>query len=762
VLRQLGEGGMGVVYEAEELAGGQRLAIKVIKHGYVDETYRLKREFRALADLSHPNLIDVYDLGGEGHALFVTMELVEGESFTRHCRGDLEVGELGDERRIRAALLQLVSGLAALHEAGLVHRDVKPSNVLVTDAGRVVLLDLGLVATQATTDSLAGRIVGSVEYMAPEQANAETITPAADWYAVGALLFEALTGKPPFAGSIIECLLAKQQHPAPPPRAVVPTVSEDLDDLCTVLLAREPSRRPSLPQLLMRLGAAPAVASAPSVSITQLVPFCGRVAELARLDKVAGRAREGRHAVAYVRGASGIGKSALIDRFVETVFLAEQPFLVLRGRCYERETVPYKAMDAVIDELSRFWSQLPDQDATPLLHEHAPLLPRLFPVLGRVPAVVAAPTGAWVSDPQEMRTRAFAALRHVFIELARRQPVLMVLDDLQWIDEDSIILLADLLRSPYPAGIMLLLASRDESDRSRRARTESEQTRPGEHQEIERLLRDLPAHELIELGPLPRLEAQRLAASMLGDGLTEHVDAVVGEAGGSPFFLSELSRYLQDSPARERASIDDVLRARISRLPERGAALLELLSIAGDPVSPRVMQSSLGLSPEEVARLVRYLRASLIVRSPGGVNDAVEPYHDRLREHMRESLSPERRQHLHRDLAMALERWSEGSAEQRARHWFGAGDRERATRYAREAADHAVSTLDFARAARLYRLALDIGAFEQAERRHITTQLGMALSSAGRAAEGAEMLLEAAVGADPVTALELRLRSAEA
>src|SRR5690606_26275193 len=128
-------------------------------------------------------------------------------------------------------------------------------------------------------DSMSGRIVGSVEYMAPEQAGAEAITPAADWYAVGSLLFEALTGKPPFSGSIIECLLAKQQHPAPPPRAIVPAVSEDLDDLCTALLAREPSRRPSLAQLLIRLGAAPTAAATPSLSVTQLVPFCGRASE---------------------------------------------------------------------------------------------------------------------------------------------------------------------------------------------------------------------------------------------------------------------------------------------------------------------------------------------------------------------------------------------------------------------------------------------------------------------------------------------------
>src|SRR5205823_5822789 len=163
---------------------------------------RFKREFRALQSIAHPNLVSLRELIRDGDRWFFTMELVDGKHFIEHVRGRAVTG--GDapmrchEDRLRAGLAQLVAALRTLHLGGLVHRDVKSSNVMVTADGRIVLLDFGLITeTDPARQSTEGRPVGTVEYMAPEQASGAKVSAATDWYAMGVLLYEALTGRVP-------------------------------------------------------------------------------------------------------------------------------------------------------------------------------------------------------------------------------------------------------------------------------------------------------------------------------------------------------------------------------------------------------------------------------------------------------------------------------------------------------------------------------------------------------------------------------------
>ena len=197
---RLGGGGMGEVFEARRL-DGQEVALKTLTEVSATNLYRFKREFRALADVEHPNLVRLYELGATSNGLaFFTMERVHGQPFVDWVREGLEEGEPPDFARLESALLQLVQGVHALHELGCVHRDLKPSNVLVTPEGRVVILDFGLLSEYGAPEfgiTRQGQAMGTPTHMAPEQAMAERTGPPADYYAIGVMLYTCITGNLP-------------------------------------------------------------------------------------------------------------------------------------------------------------------------------------------------------------------------------------------------------------------------------------------------------------------------------------------------------------------------------------------------------------------------------------------------------------------------------------------------------------------------------------------------------------------------------------
>src|SRR5262245_16391601 len=461
LVRELGRGGMGAVFEAVHLGRGYRVALKTLPTVSGDSLHRFKREFRVLFDVTHPNLVGLHTLENDGGQWFITLDLLEGCDFLSYVRP----GGQMDETRLRSSLGQLVTGLLALHGRGVLHRDVKPGNVMVTTDGRVVILDFGLVAEwgQAGSASAAG-VTGTPAYMAPEQAAGRQIGPPADWYAVGVMLFEAFTGRRPFSGDGWRVLSQKQQHDAPPlPHD--PSLPADLADLCARLLARDPNGRPDPLQVAGVVAASAHATIGPMASADQLI---GRESQFASLaDALASFRRAKAPLSLFIKGRSGEGKTSLAEHFLAPL-RKDGSLVVMSGRCYDRESVPFKALDTLVDALTSHLRSLSDTEAALLLPDDIGLLAEVFPVLRRCEVVAKAPRARLDAlDQQQIRQRAFAALRLLLDRIAERTPLVWFIDDLQWGDADSAAALFEVLRPPAAPPVLFLGSFRsDEADAS--------------------------------------------------------------------------------------------------------------------------------------------------------------------------------------------------------------------------------------------------------------------------------------------------------
>jgi serine/threonine protein kinase len=241
--RLLGRGGMGEVYEAYDTDKGRTVALKILTDQYAqDETFRTRflRESRAAAILQEPHVIPIHDWGEIDDILFIDMRLVQGQ--TLHDM--LKSGALSPERAV-VIIRQIAAALDAAHAQGLIHRDVKPQNIIVTPDDFAYLVDFGIAEAKGDTHvTMAGCQVGSLDYMAPERLGDEAATPAVDVYSLACVLYEALTGARPFPGHSLEQIIAAQlSSPPPHPSAVNPRVPASLDDVIARGMAKHPDDR---------------------------------------------------------------------------------------------------------------------------------------------------------------------------------------------------------------------------------------------------------------------------------------------------------------------------------------------------------------------------------------------------------------------------------------------------------------------------------------------------------------------------------------
>ena len=751
VRRCIGAGGVGAVYEALDSERGLVVALKKLRHFSPATLYLFKKEFRTLADVHHPNLVRLYELvATEDRDVFFTMELVGGADIVAHVRPN-GAADLG---RMRDALRQLVEGVQALHFAGKLHRDIKPSNVLVTPEGRVVLLDFGVATELSSADDDAEEeqpIVGTASYMAPEQASGATPTPASDWYGVGAILFEALVGRAPFLGSVADVLRMKGVVTAPLPSACAEGVPPDLDALCGALLQRAPDSRPSGPEILRLLGVAPSGRSVappgPSAEPVGSIKLVGRGGQLLALRAAFEATRAGRSVTVHVRGPSGMGKSSLVQVFLDGL-VASGEAVVLRGRAYERESVPYKAIDGWVDALSRHLLRLSDRSALVPLPKDIWALARLFPVLRRAREVGESREPV-VGDPHRMRRQAFAALRELLTSLARVEPVVVYVDDVHWGDSDSAALLLDLVRPPQAPPLLLVMTYREDEAQASPLLAEMTSQWP----------REAEARELA-VGPLDADDASELAFALLGsrDSAARAIAAAIAaESDGSPFLVEELVRSHQGRAAsqasEERITLDESVAERVDQLSDESRRLLEVVAVGGRPLPVSIVGEAArtGASRDDALSVLRAQRFVRLGLRNG--HEVVETTHDRIREAIVNRIPADRVRQHHGRLAVALESTPDSDPEAVAIQLLGAGEKERAGPYAARAAERAMAKLAFDRAVQLFRLAIDGSAVSPADGRRLHVRLAEALSLAGRGAEAARIYLDAAAsdpGADRV------------
>ena len=756
------------MYAVHDTLRNAQVAAKVLRDFSPDALVRFKREFRALAGISHRNLVTLHEMHAINNTWFFTMELVSGEPFRSHLRPDsvdpnadtfdlnaddtvdrplppgqeavvaidMEGSSPPDIDRLRRAFGGLAQGIHALHRAGKLHRDLKPSNALVEADGRVVILDFGLVADLGD-DERSDSMAGTPLYVAPEQMLGLDAGPASDWYSLGVMLYEALTGIAPIHGTMAQILWAKQSRDGPDPSRTVDDLPDDLCSLAHGLMRRAPDLRPKPSEIFEVLGV-----QADDSNIAN-AGFVGRSVELDLMEGAYQQSLAGQLAVVTVSGASGVGKTTLVSRFVAGV--APAP-LVLSGHCYERESVPYKALDSMIDHLTVHLRGKSNAELTELTPDGIGSLCQLFPALLRVRAFSeAVPNTPTIQDVGTRIHDAANALRHILRSLAAQRPLVLTVENTQWGDIDSAVFIDQVFHQPDPPPVMFLSTHRTS----------------GANNPVPSRLRSLCADPRwqIRLGGLSMPDAHRLL-SLLGEGLApELTERMARESQGHPQFLEEMVRYAHArTELPSNLTLGEVIAMQVQALPAQQHLLLDLVAVSGQPVSRTTIRAALASSDAEVA--ITVVESLRLIRTCADAH--IEPYHDRIRETVVSLLSPHVLAKRHRLLTPALLASGEDDPQRLLVHSLDAGQTEEAAQYALRAAVNAARAMAFSHAVKLYQTALALEVLDPAETRTTKLRLASALANAGRCPEASRVYLECAeLAPSAAEALDLRREAAQ-
>lgn len=634
----LGAGGMGQVYRAVDRLTGETVALKrVMTHaiqpaGAAELRLALTHEFQALAGLRHPNIIGVRDYGFDATGFpYFTMELLYNP------RSLVAAGQFLAPAAKVSLLLPVLHALAYIHRRGIIHRDLKPGNILVSGQS-VKVLDFGLAAVsgQQTPSS------GTLRYMAPEVLRGEAATMAADLYAVGVIAYELLAGWHPFAPTnqhiVPELLLTLE------PDWSYVEIEPPLLAVLQRLLAKQPAERyPDASAVIAALGEATGQSLALETvatreSFLQAAPFVGRAAELAQLTTALTQAGAGQGSTWLIGGESGVGKSRLLNELRTQALV--QGVLVVRGQASSVGGGVYQ----IWQDLLRWLLLL----AAPSALEAAVLKPLVYGIaelLGR-PVEDAPPL-----DAKAAQTRLWSTVAALLQRATAQQPLLLLLEDLHWADENSLDLLHWLTR-PVEQPVdhrspMLIIGT----------------YRRGE---APKLLDRFPGSHSLLLRRLSPVAIETLSVAMLGDsGQRPHLVAFLQqETEGNTFFIVETLRTL----AEEAGQLDQiaamtlpkqlfpggvqaVVQRRLRRITEADQPLLQWAAVAGRQLDLAVLQQ-VAAQPTLESWLDRCANAYIVEAQDGRWQFT----HDKVREGILLALDEVTRRRQHQQLGLAIER----------------------------------------------------------------------------------------------------------
>ena len=688
VKQPLGEGGKKKVYLAHDTLLDREVAFALIKIEGLDEAgrSRISREAQAMGRLgSHPNIVTVFDLGQEADQPYMVVELMGG--------GDVEglIEKATDHRlpleKAIGIARETCHGLEFAHSRGIIHRDLKPGNIWLTQDGIAKIGDLGLaVALDRSRLTSEGMMVGTVSYMPPEQAMGGDVTPQPDLYSLGAMLYEMVTGRPPFLGDDSVAIIG--QHINTPPVSPIWHNSDcprSLDALILRLLAKDPSERPgSANDVLSALDAIdlvtsvelPAATADEAHALDSLAGgvFVGRQREMGELKACLEDALSGKGRLVTLVGEPGIGKTRTAQELV--TYAGLRGAQVLWGRCYEEQGVPpywpwVQAIRSYVRERD------PEQLRSEMGAGAADIAEVVSDVRERLPDLQPAPQ----LEPEQARFRLFDSITALLKTASQRQPLILVLDDLHWADQPSLLLLQFVARELSGARLLLIGTYRD-MELSRQhplAEALGELTRERLFQRV--LLRGLSREDV---GRFIEVTSGATAPNSL-------VQAVYTQTEGNPLFVTEVVRLLvqegevwagHGEPLRHSDTwtvripegVREVIGRRLNRLSRRCNDTLVIASVIGREFTLGQLTPLAENMTED--RLLEVLEEALAARMIEELPRTVGRYqftHALTQETLTAELSTTRRVRHHARIAPALEELygdqSEAHAAELAHHF---------------------------------------------------------------------------------------------
>jgi predicted Ser/Thr protein kinase len=715
----IGAGGMGAVYRAYDSTLKRPLAIKVLRDSSSD--HQLLREAQNASALSHPAICTIYEVGGENGASFIAMEFVDGEPLSlKIANGPLETSDV-----LRYGI-EVADALAHAHERGVIHRDLKAANVIVSANGRVKVVDFGLarrldpeLADAPTLGSISGPdvTIGTPYAMAPEQVRAGKLDHRTDVWALGVLLYEMAAGYQPFVGGSLPELMAAilRDQPAPlrlspaaaPIRAIIETcLAKDRDKRYQraddVKRALEGVAQAATSSGRSGRGVATATTTMQRPPLLERTPresaFVGRERERGQLMEAWTLAKAGRRQLCMLAGEPGIGKTRLSLEFARQC--ADENAIVLVGRCDEEALVPYQPFVEAIGWYARTAPEDALRAAIPAngggdLGAFAPEFLARLPDLPEPTPMNAA----------GQRYRLFENVSAFLSAVSSGAPVLMFLDDLHWADKPTLSMLRHVVRGSEPASLLMIGTYRE---------SEVAAGHP-----LGDLLADLRREPSVTRVAVSGLEAGEVGALMaaLSDARVPSSLArqVVESTGGNPFFVSEMTRHLNETGSGSGLpeGVREVILGRVSRLSEPCVRALTLAAVVGREFDLDLLEAFAEIPENDLLDAIDEARQAQLVDEAVGKPGRYSFHHALIRNALYDNMASTRRVRTHRRVAEALEKLSAGAAEPRladlAYHYTQAASAavaDRAADYAIRAADRMAEALAHEEATRFYDYAL--------------------------------------------------------